>query len=239
MPERSADASRPFLEWLARWKGDLPSASMRAILQEAGGPGHVCVAATDLVNGFCTEGPLASARVGAIVPACADLLVTAHSAGVRHFLMTRDAHASDAEEFGAWPAHCVAGSEESELVSEIRDLPFADTFRIFDKNTLSALEGTGLSGALEEMPNLRAVVCIGDCTDLCVYQLAMGLRLRANARGEPLRVIVPADCVDTYDVPVDVADRIGALPHDADLLHALFLYHLALCGCDVVATVTD
>jgi len=59
------------------------------------------------------------------------------------------------------------------------------------------------------------------------------LRLRANARGDRLRVIVPGDCVQTYDLPVAVATGIGALPHPGDLLHDLFLYHLALNGVEV------
>ena len=50
----------------------------------------------------------------------------------------------------------------------------------------------------------------------------------ANARQLRRRVIVPADCVDTYDRGVAVAAEQGGLPHDADLLHAVFLYHMAL-----------
>jgi hypothetical protein len=63
----------------------------------------------------------------------------------------------------------------------------------------------------------------------------MNLRLRANARDERLTVVVPADCVQTYDLPVQVATQAGARPHDGDLLHAVFLYHLCLNGMDVVA----
>jgi hypothetical protein len=51
-----------------------------------------------------------------------------------------------------------------------------------------------------------------------------------------VRVVVPADCVDTYDLPVAVAQSLGALPHAADLLHLIFLYHMALNGIEVVAT---
>ena len=50
-------------------------------------------------------------------------------------------------------------------------------------------------------------------------------------------IIVPADCVDTYDLPVETAERVGALPHDANLLHPLFLYHMALNGALVVRNI--
>jgi hypothetical protein len=49
---------------------------------------------------------------------------------------------------------------------------------------------------------------------------------------------VPAECAQTYDLPVSVAGTIGALPHDGDLLHAVFLYHMALNGAKVVSSLT-
>jgi hypothetical protein len=35
-------------------------------------------------------------------------------------------------------------------------------------------------------------------------------------------------------MPVEVARALGALPHDADLLHQVFLYHMALNGIETV-----
>jgi hypothetical protein len=78
---------------------------------------------------------------------------------------------------------------------------------------------------------------VGDCTDLCTYQLAMFLRLDANARQKARRVIVPADCVQTYDLPVEIASGLGALPHPGNLLHAVFLYHMQLNGVEVVSEI--
>jgi hypothetical protein len=96
---------------------------------------------------------------------------------------------------------------------------------------------TGLNEWVAEHPQVNTFIVVGDCTDLCTYQLAMHLRLDANARQIQRRVIVPAEAVDTYDTPVDVARQIGALPHDADLLHAVFLYHMALNGIEVVCRI--
>jgi hypothetical protein len=76
---------------------------------------------------------------------------------------------------------------------------------------------------------------VGNCTDLCVYQLAMHLRVRHNARNVPgVSVIVPANAVDTYDLPVETASAIGAMPHPGDFFHQVFLYHMALNGIQVV-----
>jgi hypothetical protein len=43
--------------------------------------------------------------------------------------------------------------------------------------------------------------------------------------------------VDTFDLPVDVAQEIGALPHHGDLLHLIFLYNMAQNGVEIVAKV--
>ena len=64
----------------------------------------------------------------------------------------------------------------------------------------------------------------------------MHLRLRANAlnlRG--VRVILPIDGVDTFDIPVDVAQEIGALPHHGDLIHLIFLFNMAQNGIEIIA----
>ena len=106
---------------------------------------------------------------------------------------------------------------------------------VIRKRSLSSAESTELPAWLEARPDLKRVVVVGDCTDLCVYQAAMHLRLRANAAGNrAFEVVVPADCVDTYDLPVAAAARLGAMPHDGELMHRLFLYHMALNGVQVV-----
>ena len=38
-------------------------------------------------------------------------------------------------------------------------------------------------------------------------------------------MIVPANCVNTYDLPVDAAQKIGALPHDGDFADVYFFVH--------------
>ena len=85
----------------------------------------------------------------------------------------------------------------------------------------------------EERRRVRFVV-VGDCSDLCTYQAAMQLHLAAVAANQPRQVIVPADAVDTFDTPVQVARDLGIMAHDGDLHHVLFLHHMALNGITVV-----
>lgn len=222
----------PFLEYLKEWEASWPTARVEELVGEAGSPEAVAVVGVDLLKGFCRQGPLFSPRVAALVDPAVRILTKAHDLGVRRFLFPNDAHPADSPEFGSWPPHCVEGTEEAELVDELRDLPFASEFRQLPKRSLSSFVETELDRHLAE--ELRVIVAMGDVTDLCLYQLALHLRLLANARHLPWQVVVPASAVATYDLPVDVARQVGAMPHDGDLVHLLFLYHLQLNGVRVV-----
>jgi nicotinamidase-related amidase len=129
----------------------------------------------------------------------------------------------------------MAGTREAETIPGLSGLPFSGRFRIVHKNSISSAIGTELDDWLSANRKIDRFIVVGDCTDLCVYQLAMHLKLTANAAGFHRTVIVPADCVDTYDMPLDRAGELGVPPHDADVLHALFLYHLFLNGVEVIA----
>jgi nicotinamidase-related amidase len=226
--------SETFLAWMERWYERLPEVSLEAVIAEAGGPAGVACVSVDLSVGFCYEGPLSSPRVGALVPRVAALFRRAYEAGVREFVFPQDAHAEEAPEFADFPPHCIRGTREAETAPELRELPFWDTVTVIPKNSLSSDISTGLAAWLEARPQLRRFLVVGDCTDFCVYQAAMHLKLRANADHLPYQVIVPERCVDTYDVPVEVAERLGIMPHDGDLMHRIFLYHMALNGIRVV-----
>ncbi len=228
--------SAAFLDWLAGWWDRLPVLPLGAAVPD---PAHTAVIAVDLVNGFCYEGPLSGPRVADIVPASVALLQATHAAGVTRFVLTQDTHDPDAPEFAQWGVHCVRGTAEAETIPELRDLHFAHLLWTVEKNSTNSAYGTPLDTWLDS-PAQAAVdtfLIVGDCTDLCTYQLAMHLKLRANAAGRRVRVIVPENCVQTYDLPVPVAQQIGATPHDGNLLHLIFLYHMALNGCEVVRRV--
>jgi nicotinamidase-related amidase len=227
--------SAPFLAWLAKWEAELKPVQLSDLI--AGKPDRAAIMCTDLVIGFCYEGPLSSSRVARIVPPDVELFQKAHAAGVRHFVLPQDAHSPDAVEFGSYAPHCVVGTREAETVPELLALPFADEFAVIPKNSISSAIDTDLSDWLEAHPEVDTFIVTGDCTDICVYQLAMHLRTRANALGLQQRVVLPVNCVETFDMPLEMAEELGILPHDGDLLHAMFLYSMALNGVEVVAKV--
>lgn len=192
-----------------------------------------------MIVGFCSRGALASERVGALAGPVTALFTLAYARGVRRFVLTQDTHDPTTPEFEVWPVHCLRGTAEAETIPELATLPFARDFVIFEKNSLSPSYGTGFDAWLDANADLTAAIVAGDCTDLCVFQLAMHLRLRANALNRtPFEVIVPANAVDTYDLLPDRAQATGAPPHPGDFFHRVFLYHLHLNGVRVVGPLT-
>lgn len=230
--QASASAYFGFLE---EWAGNLPT---RSFNQQDAPAGDVAVLVVDMINGFCSQGALASPRVNGIVPPLVDLLKRAHAYGVRDFFLLNDTHDPQAVEFGSFPPHCVRGSSEAEPVAEIKALEFYPHMTVIAKNSIASNLGTLFPEILASRPRLKQFIVVGNCTDLCIYQMAMYLRLSANAEQVPDRsVIVPEQCVQTYDTDMETAARIGAPPHPGDLLHLVFLHHMQINGVEVVSNV--
>ena len=241
MPERTkalTESSDAFLAYLADWYAGLEPLDVKADWAANGiAANNVAVFVVDMVNGFCHAGPLAGERVKALIPPVQAAIERCYALGVRHFLLPQDTHQPDALEFAQFGPHCVAGESESDTVPELAGSPAAAAFTVVAKNSLHPAYGTALADWLDRHPEVRYFLVIGDCTDLCVYQTAMYLRLAANAAQRDCRVVVPENCVQTYDLPVAPAQSIGAMPHDGDLLHLVFLYHMALNGVRIVKAV--
>ncbi len=231
--EQFITKSTPFLNYVVEWKAGLKNLPLAEVIAQH--PHKVAVISVDIINGFCYDGPLSSPRVANLVEPIARLFEQAHQAGIGHFILTEDNHPADAVEFANFPPHCVRQTAESDTVARFKELPFFNLFRVIPKRSLNSIIGTDLEGWLEAHPEVDTFITVGDCTDLCTYQLAMHLKLRANARNEKARVVLPVNCVDTYDLPVAVAKQIGAIPHDGDLLHYISLYHMMLNGIEIVA----
>ena len=228
-------AAQPFLQYIDQWFNNLPAPKLA---QVAAPPSATAIVSVDVINGFCYQGPLASERVRRIIEPIVGLFQRAWDLGVRHILLTQDTPDPQAKEFAQFPPHCVRGTEEAEPVPEFKALPFFDQMVQIAKNSIHSGLNTGLQDWIEAHPQVGTFIVVGDCTDLCTYQLAMHLRLEANARQLDRRVVVPANCVETYHMAVETARELGAVPHEGDLLHRIFLYHMMLNGIEVVAALS-
>jgi len=232
------ERSRPFIEWALNWKANLQPLSLSLLTQA--GPEHVGVVSVDVIKGFCTIGPLSSPRINNIVQPIARLFEQAWAQGIRDIALPHDNHPADAIEFAQYAPHCIRGTEEAETVDAFKALPFFPQLTIIDKNSIDVGVNTEFNKWLAARPHINTWIVVGDCTDICTYQLATHLRTTANENQRAgIRVIVPLNTVDTYDLPVDVALRIGATPHDAEILHLTFLYSMRLNGIEIVSEITE
>lgn len=229
--------TKPFIQWMLDWKTSLQPLSLSELLEHgADSVGVVCV---DVIKGFCTIGPLASPRINATVPAITSLFELAWGKGVRDIALPQDTHDEDAVEFMSYAPHCIRGTEESDTVEAFKAMPFFDQIRVIPKNSIAVGYNDEFRQWVADRPQIKNWIVAGDCTDICTYQLAMVLRTEANEkqiRGR--RVILPVNTVDTYDLPVEVAQQIGATPHDGDFLHLTFLYSMMLNGVEIVSEIT-
>ncbi len=69
----------------------------------------------DMLNGFCVSGDLASPRLARVVPGIRAYLERELAAGARAIFLA-DSHAPDDLEFAMFPPHCVAGTQEAQIV---------------------------------------------------------------------------------------------------------------------------
>ena len=177
---------------------------------------NIAFISVDMIEGFCSTGPLASPRVGAIADGIAQTLSAAYAAGARNLVLLEDSHEANCAEFDAFPPHAIKGTDGANTIPQLRKLPFFDELKIFRKNSLSAAYCTEFNEFIAQNPHINTFVVLGDCTDLCVYQLVSHLKLSANEANIRRRVVVPASLVATYDAP----------GHEGDFYHAMFLRHM-------------
>ena len=224
-----------FLDWLAEWKNNLPSIELSKFLIN---PDRTALVSIDMINGFCHQGSLASEMVKSIIPEVVILMKKLNNSGVTRFLLIQDSHDVNAEEFKAYPPHCIKGSEESQTIPEYLDLPFAGKFKVFEKNSVSSFQNTHFSDWLAKNRQIDTFIIVGNCTDICIYQAVLELKTEANSHNTPRRIVVPENCVATFETSLETARKIGAMPHDSVLLHDIFLYSMRLNGAEVFKSIS-
>jgi len=251
-------------EVMLKWFEGLSPVSLAEIIPDEDAAKHTFVFSADMINDFCvpdgkepTERPLASDRVGAITEPVVDVLSTVHDSG-GECVLVQEWHDPNAKEFSSFPPHGIAGTVGAEVITRIWLLPFADKFTIFLKNALTStwayrekrheppphthpVYPAGYDPVWRESfdvylstHDIRTAIIVGNCTDLCVRELAMYIKMWANQHQKDVRVVIPENCVQTFDLPIDVAEEIGAMPHPGDVEHVWALYEMARNGIEVV-----
>ncbi len=149
----------------------MPASPMRLLADDA-------LVAVDLQRDFCSGGALPIADADGIVPIINNLVKEALAA---HALIvaSRDWHPSDHSSFlgygGAWPAHCVQGSDGAKFHPALH-LPdgalVVSKGQRVDEDQYSAFDATGLAEELRRRDVKHALIC-GLAQDVCVRATAL------------------------------------------------------------------
>ncbi|HHY48045.1 MAG TPA: cysteine hydrolase [Firmicutes bacterium] len=100
-----------------------------------------------------------------------------------------DRHLESDPEFLMFPKHCVAGTWGAEIVPELAPMPHD---RVIPKRRYSAFFQTDLDLTLREL-GVTQIIVVGVCTNIC------DLYTVADARMLNYKVVVPKDCVSSFD----------------------------------------
>ena len=147
----------------------------------------------DMVNGFVKEGTLHDEKIMGIVDNIKKLIDKKRDYDL---IVLEDSHENNCAEFASFPVHCLKGSSESKTIDELQyvfSLPnFEACIQKNSTNGFFALEKANLVDGDE-------YIIVGCCTDICVAQLALTLKIYGNDSDATKKVIVVKDAVSTYD----------------------------------------
>lgn len=166
----------------------------------------------DMLNGFAKKGPLASDLVKNIIPNIKSFLEKNVD---EDNLFLCDSHSKDDIEMKQYPLHCLANTEESNIVDELK--PFVK--KIVLKNTTN-----GFHHIDQDLINqYEQIEITGCCTDICVLQLAISLKTYFNKFLTDKKIVVFEDLVATFD----------ANGHSANEYHSFALSLMKNAGIEI------
>jgi len=162
----------------------------------------------DMVKGFLEPGHnlYCGDESRDIIPRIHELLVREQAAG-SEILFISDHHDPDDLEFQVFPVHCVKGTEEPDVISEL--VEFVSEDNVIPKNRYSGFFNTPLEARLAAISPEKIIIC-GVCTDICILHTA------SDARNRDYAVEVPSGCVASFKQDAHE----WALSHLTDILGA-------------------
>lgn len=176
----------------------------------------------DMIRGFCDIGVLASERSNSIEKSLVEL--NRKTIGYKKIFFI-DSHTEKSTEFKNFPIHCMENTEETELVSWLKNENiFDDKVTFIKKNSTNGFHAPDFQKWLNKNTDIKNFIITGVCTDICVSNLALTLKTFFDQHNLEKRIIVPANTVETYDF--------GS--HNGDLINKFTLYNMKTNGIEIV-----
>lgn len=152
----------------------------------------------DMVNGFVKKGAMADPYIEHIIPEHIKLMKQIREQE-EAIVIIKDTHKEKCREFNRYPVHCVEGTEEAQLVDELKE--FEQEALVYEKNSTSTMYAPNFLEDIEKMENLKEVIIVGCCTDICILNLTIPLQNYFDQKDREIKITVPKNAVETYDAP--------------------------------------
>ena len=167
-----------------------------------------CLIVVDMVNGFVREGALADNHIEGTIKKQKSLIKKYKSEG-ELIIFIKDTHTLDSVEhdrFGG-AVHCIEGTEETEIVDELK--PFENTENVIslEKNSTSYIwaenkeDGYNFVDVLKGLENLKEIEVVGCCTDICVTNGVLPMMNYFDQKNRRVKVTLYEDAIDTFEIP--------------------------------------
>ena len=152
----------------------------------------------DMVKGFVESGAMSDKYIKHIIPEHIRLMKNMNGKEEK-IVFIKDCHKENCIEFKSYPKHCVEGTEEVELADELK--VFEKDALVYKKNSTSMMYAPNFLEDIEKMINLKEVIIVGCCTDICVLNAAIPLKNYFDQNDLDVKVTIPKNAVETYDAP--------------------------------------
>ncbi len=156
----------------------------------------------DMVNGFVVEGPMADPYIQTIVPPIRREMIKFIKDNKKAVAIVKEDHDDNSIEFKSYPEHCKRKTKEAEIVDGLKDLE--KYCQVFLKNSTSAIWAPGFMEMIKQLiknPNFKRVIITGCCTDICIMNLAIPLKMFFNQFNIDVEVMIPENAVETFNIP--------------------------------------
>ena len=186
--------------------------------------GKTSVIVVDMIEGFVNIGNFASPRVKAMAP---NIKVLLEKSKPSRKVFFRDVHSKDSKEFNAYVEHCV-DENETEIIKELKEYAYGKESKnlatIIKKNSTNGFLAKGFKEWLKNNNGIENYIVVGCVTDICVSDFAKSLQCYIYENNLNKKVIVPTNCVETYDFA----------HHNAEIINTIALYSMKLAGICIV-----
>jgi nicotinamidase-related amidase len=133
----------------------------------------------------------------------------------------KDTHIENDLEFEFYPPHCIKGTNECELIPELK--PFEDKFTVIEKNTTNGFITKSFQNIVKNVL-FDEVIVVGCCTDICVEQFATDYQKFNEENNRKTKIIVIENATYTFD----------AKSHNAKNCHDGALKRMANAGITIL-----